>query len=289
MNLFFQGKVRDIYEGPPGTLVMVATDRISAFDVVMGQTVPEKGKVLTGLTLHWISRVDGICPTHFITADPARYDDGTVADLAGRSMLVWRAEMIPIECVARGYLFGTAVDEYEAKGSIAGVKLPPGLRVSERLPEPIFSPAVKNSFGHDENIDLGRAAAIVGGPLAEELRDLTLRIYSEGARLAEKQRIILADTKFEFGIVGGEVTLCDEVLTPDSSRYWDMDTYKPGKSPPSFDKQYLRDFLASTSWDRRPPPPRLPPDVIEGTRGRYTEAYERVTGESFTAYLARMA
>jgi phosphoribosylaminoimidazole-succinocarboxamide synthase len=288
MKLVSQGKVRDIYEASPDTLVMVATDRISAFDVVMDDLIPDKGRVLNGLTLYWLAHVDSICPTHFITADTGRYDDGTVPDLGGRSMLVRAADMIPVECVARGYLFGTVVGEYERTGSVAGVRLPRGLRLADRLPEPIFSPAVKASSGHDENISFDRAVALHGGEVMEQLRDLTLSVYAVGAKLAEERGIILADTKFEFGVIDGEIALCDEVLTPDSSRYWDAAIYEPGTSPPSFDKQFLRDFLAATDWDKQPPPPRLPEDVIDGTARRYVEAYERITGENLAAYVARL-
>ena len=289
MKLVSSGKVRDIYEGPAETLVLVATDRISAFDVVMKEVIPDRGKVLTGLTLFWISRVDSLCPTHFITADPGRFDDGTVGDLAARSMMVRRADMIPVECVARGYLFGTVVDEYQQTGAVAGVRLPPGLRLADRLPAPIFSPAIKAESGHDQNISFDERVRRHGALVMEQLRDLTLAIYDRGAKQAEERGMILADTKFEFGLVDGEVTLCDEVLTPDSSRYWDATTYRPGSSPPSFDKQYLRDFLAGTEWDRRPPPPLLPADVVEGTRQRYVDAYERVTREPFAGYLSRMS
>jgi len=289
MKLVSSGKVRDIYEGPAETLVLVATDRISAFDVVMKEVIPDRGKVLTGLTLFWISRVDSLCPTHFITADPGRFDDGTVGDLAARSMMVRRADMIPVECVARGYLFGTVVDEYQQTGAVAGVRLPPGLRLADRLPAPIFSPAIKAESGHDQNISFDESVRRHGALVMEQLRDLTLAIYDRGAKQAEERGMSLADTKFEFGLVDGEVTLCDEVLTPDSSRYWDATTYRPGSSPPSFDKQYLRDFLAGTEWDRRPPPPLLPADVVEGTRQRYVDAYERVTREPFAGYLSRMS
>jgi phosphoribosylaminoimidazole-succinocarboxamide synthase len=288
VKLLARGKVRDIYEGSPGTLILVASDRISAFDVVMAELIPEKGRVLTGLTLFWLSKIDSICPTHFITADPARFDDGTVPELSGRSMMVRRAQMVPLECVARGYLFGTVLDEYQETGSVAGVGLPSGLRMADRLPQPIFSPAVKSAEGHDENVDLDRAVELHGGPLVEELRHLTLAVYEVGARLAEARGIILADTKLEFGLVDGELTLCDEVLTPDSSRYWDAETYRPGISPPSFDKQFLRDFLSQSSWDRSPPPPSLPEEVIKETAERYVEAYERIAEERFAKYLSRM-
>jgi phosphoribosylaminoimidazole-succinocarboxamide synthase len=283
------GKVRDIYEGPAGCLVMVASDRISAFDVVMEEAIPDKGKVLTGLTLFWLSKVDSLCPTHLVTADPNRYDDGTIDDLGGRSMLVRAADMIPVECVARGYLFGSVVNEYEETGMVGGVRLPAGLRVADRLPEPIFSPAIKATSGHDENITFDQAVALHGGDLMDQLRELTLMVYERGAAIAEERGIILADTKFEFGIVDGEVTLCDEVLTPDSSRYWASETYKPGTSPPSLDKQPLRDYLATTSWDRTPPPPRLPAKVVDDIRRRYADCYQRVTEESFEAYVERMS
>jgi phosphoribosylaminoimidazole-succinocarboxamide synthase len=285
-----QGKVRDIYDAPPDHLLMVTSDRISAFDVVLPNPIPDKGRVLTGLSLFWFDRSSGIVPNHLVSA---RVDDFPQdfrehgEELAGRSMLVRRAEMIPIECVARGYLSGSGWKEYRATGTVCGIRLPEGLVESGRLPEPIFTPATKAATGHDENISLERAAEIVGQGLAERLKELTLTIYEFGAGLAAERGVILADTKFEFGFIDGEIALCDEVLTPDSSRFWPADEYRPGGAQPSFDKQYVRDWLDESGWDHEPPPPELPADVIGQTAVRYREAYERITGEPFDDYLRR--
>jgi phosphoribosylaminoimidazole-succinocarboxamide synthase len=283
------GKVRDIYEAGDD-LLMVASDRISAFDVVLPTAIPDKGRVLTALTLFWLGRTADIVPNHLITADVHEFPEPFAGDreLAGRAMLVKRAEMVPIECVARGYLSGSGWKEYRASRSVCGVALPDGLRESDRLPEPIFTPATKAETGHDENISLERAGDLVGEGLAERLKELTLAVYGRGADVARDRGIIVADTKFEFGFAGRELILCDEVLTPDSSRFWPADRYEPGGAQPSFDKQYVRDWLDESGWDHEPPAPELPADVVEQTAARYREAYERIAGEPWKDYLRRM-
>ena len=284
-----RGKVRDIYEAGDDHLVMVTSDRISAFDVVLPDPIPDKGRVLTGLSLFWFDRTADIVPNHLVTADvremPAPFSDH--AELAGRTMHVRKAEMIPVECVARGYLAGSGWKEYRADGTVCGIPLPEGLVESAELPEPIFTPATKAQTGHDENISLERAGEIVGEGLARKLEELTLTLYLFARDYARERGIILADTKFEFGFVDAEVTLCDEVLTPDSSRFWPADEYASGGSPPSFDKQFVRDWLDDSGWDHEPPPPNLPETVVEQTASRYREAYERLTGEPFAEYLER--
>jgi len=284
-----RGKVRDIYEAGDDHLVMVTSDRISAFDVVLPNPIPDKGRVLTGLSLFWFDRTADIVPNHLVTANvremPAPFSEH--AELAGRTMHVRKAEMIPVECVARGYLAGSGWKEYKADGTVCGIPLPEGLEESAELPEPIFTPATKAQTGHDENISLERAGEIVGEGLAQRLKELTLTLYGFARDYARERGIILADTKFEFGFVDGEITLCDEVLTPDSSRFWPADEYAPGGSPPSFDKQFVRDWLDDSGWDHEPPPPNLPESVVEQTASRYREAYERLTGEPFAEYLER--
>jgi phosphoribosylaminoimidazole-succinocarboxamide synthase len=270
---------------------MVATDRISAFDVVLPQPIQTKGQVLTGLSLYWFERTAAITPNHVITADAAGFPDAfapEAGELAGRAMLVRRATVVPIECVARGYLSGSGWKEYRASGRVCGIELPSGLVESDRLPEPIFTPATKEATGHDVNISLDEMAERVGRGLAERLKELTLALYEFAAAHALERGIVLADTKFEFGFADGEVILIDEVLTPDSSRFWPADRYAPGGPQPSFDKQFVRDWLDASGWDHEPPPPDLPADVIEQTAARYREAYERITGEPFDAYLERM-
>ncbi len=284
-----RGKVRDIYEAGDD-LLMVASDRISAFDVVLPSGIPDKGRVLTALTLFWLEQTADIVPNHLITADPASFPAPFTGDpeLAGRAMLVKRADMVPIECVARGYLSGSGWKEYRASQSVCGVELPAGLRESDRLPEPIFTPATKAETGHDENISIDRAADLIGEGLAQRLKELTIAVYERGASVARERGIIVADTKFEFGFSGGELILCDEVLTPDSSRFWPADRYAPGGAQPSFDKQYVRDWLDASGWEHEPPAPQLPHDVVEQTADRYREAYERITGEPWKDYLRRM-
>jgi phosphoribosylaminoimidazole-succinocarboxamide synthase len=288
-ELHARGKVRDIYEAGDD-LLMVASDRISAFDVVLPTPIPDKGRVLTGLSLFWFERSADIVANHLLTADverfPAEFRDHR-EELAGRAMLVKRARVVPIECVARGYLSGSGWKEYRETGRVCGIELPEGLVESDRLPEPIFTPATKAAEGHDENISLEKAAELVGQGLAQKLKELTLTLYDFAAALAMERGIIVADTKFEFGFADGKLILVDEVLTPDSSRFWPADRYRPGGPQPSFDKQYVRDWLDGSGWDHEPPAPELPPDVVGQTAVRYREAYERITGESFDDYLRR--
>ncbi len=288
-DLHARGKVRDIFEAGRD-LVMVATDRISAFDVVLPQDIPGKGQVLTGLSLYWFEQTKELTVNHLITADIGAFPDPFSGrpDLAGRSMLVKRADVVPIECVARGYLSGSGWKEYTKDGTVCGIQLPQGLTESERLPDPIFTPATKEATGHDVNITIDEMADRVGRGLAERLKELTLGLYEFAAAHLEERGIILADTKFEFGFADGELILIDEVLTPDSSRFWPSDQYQPGGGQPSFDKQYVRDWLDTTGWDHEPPPPDLPREVVEQTAARYREAYERITGESFETYVERM-
>ncbi len=279
-----RGKVRDMYE-VDDHLLMVATDRISAYDVVLDSLIPDKGAVLTQLSAFWFGRTAGIVPNHMVSTDPAAYPAALRphADLlAGRSMLVRRTRPVPIECVARGYLAGSGWREYRETGRVCGVELPAGLRESDRLPQPIFTPATKAESGHDINISAEEAGRIVGADLVSRLRDLTLELYTHGAAHAEQRGIIVADTKFEFGLVSGngadEIVLIDEALTPDSSRFWPLDSYAPGRGQASFDKQYVRDYLDEIKWDRRPPAPELPAAVVERTRDKYREAYRLLTG-----------
>jgi phosphoribosylaminoimidazole-succinocarboxamide synthase len=275
------GKVRDIYD-LGDTLLLVATDRISAFDYVLGSGIPDKGKVLTQLSAFWFARTQSIVPNHLLSMEARNYPNGlgTHADiLSGRSMLVRKTKPVPVECVARGYLSGSGWKEYKTSESVCGVPLPPGLRESDRLPTPIFTPATKEESGHDINISEAEAGKLIGIDLTSRLRDLTLALYAHGAAHAESQGIILADTKFEFGLTdSGEIILIDEVLTPDSSRYWPRDQYKPGGAQPSFDKQFVRDYLEEIRWNKQPPVPSLPDDVVLKTRDKYLEAYRRITG-----------
>lgn len=283
------GKVREIYEIDDDHLLFVATDRISAYDVILDQPIPDKGRVLTGLSLHFFELL--ATPNHFVSTDLAGIEpltDEQRAQLAGRAMVVRRAEVVPVECVVRGYLYGSSWAEYQRGGGPTTEHLPPGLTMADRLPEPIFTPATKATSGHDENLTESDARRILGDDLYDELRARSLQIYRQAADYAAERGVILADTKFEFGFVGDELLLIDEVLTPDSSRYWPADEWRPGNPVPSFDKQYVRDWLDSTGWDRKPPPPDLPTEVVEGTRRRYVEAYERITGRSFDDYLAEM-
>lgn len=265
-----------------GQLLMVATDRISAYDVVLDSLIPDKGAVLTQLSAFWFARTGGIVPNHMVSTDPARYPAAVQADagmLAGRSMLVRRTDPLPVECVARGYLAGSGWREYRESGRVCGVALPPGLRESERLPQPIFTPATKAETGHDINISEEEAGRIVGAERIARLRDLTLALYAHGAAHAEERGIIVADTKFEFGIAAdGELVLIDEVLTPDSSRFWPKESYAPGRGQTSFDKQYVRDYLDEAEWNRQAPAPELPPEIVERTRNKYREAYRLLTG-----------
>lgn len=284
-----QGKVRDIYEFGDKLLV-IATDRISAFDYVLGSGIPDKGKVLTQISAFWFDKLRGIVPHHLLSMDPAEYPEEARADaamLAGRSMLVRRADPLPIECVARGYLSGSGWKDYRSTGSVCGIALPKGMRESDRLPEPIFTPATKAQSGHDINISESDAATLVGPEVLAHVRSLTLRLYQAGAAHAESRGIIVADTKFEFGVLPVEaaaspsaadrVILIDEALTPDSSRFWPKDAYAPGGPQPSFDKQFVRDYLEAIHWNKQPPVPTLPDDVVRKTREKYVDAFRRLT------------
>jgi phosphoribosylaminoimidazole-succinocarboxamide synthase len=276
LKLHSSGKVREIYEWDED-LLMVASDRISIYDVVMPTPIPDKGKVLTQMSLFWFELTADIVPNHLISEDVPE-------EVMDRAMRVRKLEMYPIECVVRGYLSGSGWKEYRDSGAVCGIELPAGLRESDKLPEPIFTPATKAELGdHDENIDFERAAEIVGDrALMEELRRVSIEVYERGAAHAAERGIVLADTKFEFGRhAGAEIVLADEVLTPDSSRFWPADRYEPGKTQPSFDKQFVRDWADAAGWDHRPPAPELPADVVEQTRGKYVEAYERITERSF--------
>ena len=277
-SLLASGKVREIYD-EGDRLLMVASDRISTYDVIHPTPIPGKGAVLTGISAFWFDRTGHIVPNHVVS-----YTDGVPDQVRGRAMLVERLEMFPVECVVRGYITGSGWKDYQSTGTVCGIELPEGLRESDRLPEPIFTPATKAELGdHDENIDFERAAALLGDrTLAEELRRISIELYEHAAAHAAERGIILADTKFEFGHYdGAEVVLADEVLTPDSSRFWPADSYQPGRSQPSFDKQYVRDWADATGWDHTPPAPELPADVVEQTRAKYVEAYERITERAF--------
>jgi phosphoribosylaminoimidazole-succinocarboxamide synthase len=260
-------------------LLIVATDRLSAFDVVLPTPIPDKGRVLTQLSLFWFDRLHGVVPHHVITATDFPSElDAFREQLLGRAMLCRKTKPVPIECVVRGYLAGSGWKDYWASGKVSGVALPPGLRESDRLPEPIFTPSTKATTGHDENISFDEAAARIGGELAERLRAVSLEIYRRAAAYAEPRGILLADTKFEFGLDGGELIWIDEALTPDSSRFWPAGGYQPGRAQPSFDKQYVRDYLERMGWNKQPPGPELPSDVVAATCSKYREAYQRLTG-----------
>jgi phosphoribosylaminoimidazole-succinocarboxamide synthase len=278
LKLIARGKVRDIYDLGEHLLI-VATDRLSAFDVILPTPIPDKGRVLTQLSLFWFDKLASICPHHVISATDF---SGPLAnyrrELEGRSMIVRRTNPLPIECVARGYISGSGWKDYRATGKICGIPLPAGLKESDRLPEPIFTPATKATTGHDENISFEETASRIGKELATRLRDITLEVYKRASEYAAKRGIIIADTKLEFGMDGEELIWIDEALTPDSSRFWPADSYAPGKAQPSFDKQFVRDYLERIGWAKQPPAPALPPDVVNGTRAKYREAYERLTG-----------
>jgi phosphoribosylaminoimidazole-succinocarboxamide synthase len=275
-----RGKVRDVYR-VEDKLLIIATDRISAFDYILPTGIPDKGRVLTQLSIFWFDFLRDVTPTHFLTANVDEYPAGLAKfrdQLEGRSMLVKRANMVEIECVARGYISGSGWKEYKQQGTVCGIKLPAGLRESDKLPEPIFTPATKAQTGHDENVSFEHVVSLIGADLAKRMRDLTLEIYTRAARYAETKGIIIADTKFEFGFVGDQLVLGDEVLTPDSSRFWPAETYKPGGAQFSFDKQYVRDYLESIHWDKQPPAPPLPDEVAAKTGEKYRQAYSVVTG-----------
>jgi phosphoribosylaminoimidazole-succinocarboxamide synthase len=283
LELLAQGKVREMYDAGTARLLMVASDRISTYDVVHPNPIPDKGKVLTGLSVFWFERTNDICENHLVS-----FTD-VPDEVRGRALLVERLEMIPIECVVRGYITGSGWKDYQRSGAVCGIELPAGLQESQQLPEPIFTPSTKADVGHDENIDFDRAAEILGDRgLLEELRRLTLAVYTAAADHARERGIILADSKFEFGRrADGTIVLGDEVLTPDSSRFWPADGYEPGHGQPSFDKQYVRDWAAGSGWDKTPPAPELPDHIVARTRELYIDAYERITGESFDAWLER--
>jgi phosphoribosylaminoimidazole-succinocarboxamide synthase len=283
------GKVRDVYDAGEDRLLLVATDRISAFDVVLPDPIPDKGRVLTGLSSFWFDRTADLVPHHVLSTDATAFPApfAGIPALAGRATLVRKAKVVSMECVARGYLSGSGWASYRATGAVCGVPLPDGLVESDRLPEPIFTPTTKAEAGHDLPLAPEEAVDLVGKGLFERLKELTLRIYERLADTAASNGIVLADTKLEFGFAGGELVLIDEVGTPDSSRFWPADGYAPGGAQPSFDKQFVRDWLDRSGWDREPPAPALPPEVVEGTTARYVEAYERITGEPFGGYLAR--
>ena len=276
-----QGKVRDVYSVDEARLLIVATDRLSAFDYILPTGIPDKGRVLTQLSIFWFDFLRDVTPTHFLTANVDEYPAALHrfrGQLEGRSMLVKRARMIEIECVARGYLSGSGWKEYLGQGTVCGIRLPAGLRESDKLPEPIFTPAIKAKSGHDENVSFAQVASTIGEDLAKRLRDLTLGIYGRAARYAETKGVLIADTKFEFGFVGDELLLGDEVLTPDSSRFWPAESYRPGGAQLSFDKQFVRDYLESIHWNKLPPAPPLPEEVAEKTAGKYRQAYQVLTG-----------
>jgi phosphoribosylaminoimidazole-succinocarboxamide synthase len=278
----YSGKVRDIYDAGDDRLLLVTSDRISAFDVVMDQPVPDKGRVLTAMSAFWFEQFADLVGSHLISTDLADLPEAAQRDdWAGRVMLCHRAEMLPIECIVRGYITGSAWKEYQRSGTMHGAGLPEGLEESSQLPEPVFTPSTKAEVGdHDENISFDRAVDLVGRETAERARDVSLELYRRGAELARERGIIIADTKFELGFVDGELVVADEVLTPDSSRFWPVDEWSPGSTPPSFDKQPVRDFLDGLDWDKAPPPPALPDDVVAASSARYREAYERITGRS---------
>ena len=282
----YSGKVRDIYAVGDDQLLMVTSDRLSAFDVVLDEPILHKGRVLTAISAFWFEVLGDVARSHLVSTDVADLPAGVAEadpDLAGRIMLCRKAEMLSIECIVRGYLSGSAWKEYRTSGTMHGEALPDGLRESDQLPEPVFTPSTKSDV-HDENISFERAVDLVGEDLATKAREISLDLYARGAEMARDRGIIIADTKFELGLVDGELVLCDEVMTPDSSRFWPLDEWTPGSTPPSFDKQPVRDYLERLGWDKNPPPPPLPAEIVAATSGRYIEAYERITGRSFSSW-----
>ncbi len=277
-NMLYRGKVRDTYDLGDGLLLMVATDRISAFDVVLPTGIPEKGAVLCQISAFWFDRTSHIVPNHFVALASDRADLDLPQDLARRAMVVKRAERIDVECIVRGYITGSAWSEYRRSGSVAGVQMPDGLREGDAFPEPLFTPSTKAEEGHDENITVAQMEDMVGKELTAQLSEASIAVYAAARDFALEKGILIADTKFEFGVIDGEVALIDEALTPDSSRFWDMDGYAPGKSQPNYDKQFVRDWLDAAGWDHEPPAPELPQDVVERTRARYLEAFSKLTG-----------
>ncbi len=283
LKLFSRGKVRDVYEVAGDRLLIVATDRLSAFDVVMAEGIPDKGRVLTKLSCFWFDFLRDLVPTHFLTADVSEYPEEVQAyagELEGRSMLVRKARPFPVECIVRGYLAGSGWKEYQATRTVCGIRLPEGLLESSKLEEPIFTPSTKAMEGHDQNITWEQMVKMVEAPVAEQLRERSLAVYARARDYAEGRGVIIADTKFEWGLYGDQIVLIDEVLTPDSSRFWPKDGYAPGRPQPSFDKQFVRDYLESIRWNKQPPPPPLPAEVVQKTSEKYREAYRRLTGHS---------
>ncbi len=276
----YSGKVRELYAVEHDALLMVASDRISVYDVVLPDEIPDKGRVLTALSSFWFDHTRDIVANHVISCDPTDFPP-TSGDVAGRAALVRVTRPIPLECVVRGYLFGHGLEEYIAQGTVGGFAAPAGLRQADRLPVPLFTPTTKAETGHDMPLTAAEAMELVGRDVYEHVRDVSLRLYEAGARHAESRGVILADTKFEFGDLDGDILVIDEMMTPDSSRYWPKDAYRPGTSPPSFDKQYVRDYMDSTGWNHDPPAPRMPAQVIANTRGKYVEAYELISGLAF--------
>lgn len=292
LPLVYSGKVRDIYDAGDGRLLMVASDRISAFDVVLPERVPGKGRVATGLSAFWSGLLSDLAPSHLISTDPVDFPAGASNlegdDVAGRATLVHRAEMLPIECIVRGYLSGSAWKEYRVAGTMHGAKLPAGLAESDQLPEPAFTPSTKATTGHDENISRAAAAELVGAEVAKAAEELCLAVYERGRAWAAERGIIIADTKFELGFIDGQLCLCDEMLTPDSSRFWLANDWKPGTTPPSYDKQPVRDWAATCGWNRFPPPPHLPEQMVVACAEHYATAYELLTGQPLSAWNGRM-
>ena len=281
LPVFIKGKVRDVYD-LGDKLLIVVTDRISAFDVVFRELIPDKGKVLNGISEFWFKFTSDVIGNHMITTDVSEYPSdlsGFSEELSGRSMLVNKVQMVPVECIVRGYLEGSGLKEYRKTGSICGIKLPEGLKQCEKLPEPIFTPTTKEQEGQDMNVTFDELADKIGRELANKLKDTSIALYNKASKYAESKGLILADTKFEFGILNGELVVADEIFTPDSSRFWDMKEYEPGRPQKSFDKQFLREYLESIGWDKNPPPPALPEDVIEKTSMKYKEAYKLITGK----------
>jgi phosphoribosylaminoimidazole-succinocarboxamide synthase len=289
-KLHAQGKVRDVYDVGDERLLLVATDRISAFDVVLPDPIPDKGRVLTALTLFWLERTTDLVRNHLISADRRDFPEPFRSEpsLAGRSMLCRKAQPVLVECVARGYLTGSGLKQYRAEGHVCGVPLPAGLDEASKLPEPIFTPTTKAAEGHDLPLTFDETVDLIGSGLAERLRELTIGLYERGAEIAAERGIIVADTKFEFGFADGELILIDEVLTPDSSRFWPADGFRAGVVQPSFDKQFVRDWLDASGWDHEPPPPDLPGEVVERTAAKYRESYERITGDRWEHYRHKM-
>jgi phosphoribosylaminoimidazole-succinocarboxamide synthase len=282
VKLLNRGKVRDLYDLEADGLLIVASDRISAFDSILATGIPDKGRVLTQLSLFWFDFLKEITPNHLISTDLAAMGHGLAEhaeELEGRSMQVVKADALPVECVVRGYLAGSGFKDYSASGKVCGVELPRGLKNGSKLPQPIFSPATKAESGHDENIDFARMCEVVGEETATQARDVSLRVYTRASEYAAERGVIIADTKFEFGLHDGKLILIDEVLTPDSSRFWPANQYTPGKTQLSFDKQFVRDYLEACGWDKEPPAPELPPNVVEKTREKYIEAYKLLTGK----------